>query len=279
MGNWSENREDGNRGEGFFMRAVAEMGYTILNTNELDDRIGGVDVQCMKPIEDGFIELMQVDVKHTSHPATPEACFRSERYNNFMVEWESGADHYGTPLSDTTKHTTHFAYVTRRLNIDGREPFYLVSIEDLRAFYLKHRNNEKFVKRAFVQKKGKDIELTHARNIDMMEFTAAYGFEYYYYDASINNWKCAQYGNGTQHYLIKEDDGIEESSASLREMLSFLNSCDKSFVGKNGNDVFHEAKKDTSQITANKKFNGDINALENYITRRRNTFEPEYKPD
>lgn len=269
----------GTRGEAAFMRAMTEQGYVVLNTDAIDDIKHGLDVRCMrhtpKGVEPEGVETMDVDVKCTAHPVPPEKCFESG-YNSFMVEWKSGPYNFGTPISDTKKSTTHLAYVTRAGEHGGRMPFYLVSVEDVRSFYLTHRDDERLVKLAYARDdNGTRVLLDHARNINMKAFADEYGFEFYSYDGQ--EWTVKEYGKGTAHYVtLAADNGF-------CELLSSLNGSDKRFFEESNarpeeaNAEYHAWKKEDAEKTAARIFHGDTKEWRRY-TDRRPPFEPEYKP-
>lgn len=204
---FKSDKEKGRLAEISLCHALVEMGEGIMHRPHTTDAGGHVDVVVYRtiysiPREDyermaeagqlesntayGYIDVRCIDAKWAAR--APHICKVMAGGGDFFVEWKSGDEDLCTPLSDENALVTHLALMQMT---DGRpqghHSFYLLDMEDVRAFYLKYNDGSgEYIKPA--------PGYPHAVLIDCKKFAEEYGFAYYWYDEELMFWREEVFG-------------------------------------------------------------------------------------
>ena len=264
----------GREAEACVLRGLMECGWTPNTTDTVNDQVGLFDLGFTR-VQGGIIELMFPDVKSTDHPVNIKYCLDGRNaYSNFLVEYWTEKTHEGTNFSAEGAPVTHLIYAIRKgkqaytspngVSID-RMPFMIVRVDELREFFLSHRNNPKAVKRVYGYE--------HAYNLSMSEFLkAGYGFDHYYYDGW--QWQIRKYGRGTSYDIMEFKRGTPDFSTWVQ----WLNAGNGKKLPYVTNEELYERFKEDEDRTAARKFHGDKTLMKVYIERHRLMPDEKYLP-
>lgn len=224
--NFSSDREEGRKGEAAVMAACVEMGYAPIECYQNEDPDRLVDVKYMRLSADDKVEFFCPDVKAISSFIPAERAMTCKNWG-FGVEWISGDEGRPTPLSARNAFVSHLAFTSK--SATGRRPFYLLNIEDVRAFFLAHKDDETLVKR---MPRGK---YWHMRKIDVPAFVNEFGFEYYYYNPAEQCWQFDVYGRQVRPdgvcNLLSKTPNWEKCDNALKWIVADRNKNARSILG------------------------------------------------
>lgn len=203
--------EEGREGEAAVMAACVEMGYAPITCTYKDDVETLVDVKYARLLNDR-VEFFCPDVKSIGAFVLPEQAFTRKKWG-FGVEWVSGPEKRATSLSACNASVSHLVYTPKYMT--GRRPFYLLNIEDVRAFYLAHRDDEEIVKLAPGEGNRK------MRLLDPKAFSNEYGFDYYDYNDMSHDWICYHFGRQVYPHGVYPLESNTHNWASCNEALKY----------------------------------------------------------
>ncbi len=196
--------DEGLAAEESFLDAMIEMGYTPLVTTAEADPVGKLDAMVMQidgaePNRRVFLRV--VDVK-TAGKIPPREVLEE---GALVVKWRTASTREATSFSNESTSVTHLAYVLPA-NDYWKRPFYLVSIDHFRAFFIEHNTEED----ASCLRPLKNPTVKHHNALIVMrQFLREYCLSYFSYDGE--HWHEEVIGNTREglepvHLLANEED-------------------------------------------------------------------------
>lgn len=267
MNAFCQDKKKGDLAENSFAMTAIQLGRGMLDRPFTTDAGRHVDMIVFGPESNGSqegcgrIKWTIVDVKGAQKAPSIEDVMKGR--GAFLIEWKSGENGLCTPLSDEDTWVQCIVLVRIR---DGQEmgyhSFYLLNVDDLRAFYLKYNDGSgNYIK----PHRG----YPHAVLIDCNQFAKEHGFVYVEYDSREGVWTYKVFGEYHDPSMYTDADPL--LSICLDRRIETLHES----LQKGSFDFGQMCM--SKGATADMFFGGDMSRMDEYIKTAVKHYDEKYE--